>query len=77
MSNNLYSGGAQAFLPGPDSPNGTDFYQAFAKEGYNIIHNNTQLQGVDIEKKTLGIFSSESMFSLRPELQFRVLMCFL
>ncbi|KAG9224943.1 hypothetical protein PTI98_009838 [Pleurotus ostreatus] len=57
----IFGGGAQAFLPGPDSPNGTDFYQAFAKEGYNIIHNNTQLQGVDIEKKTLGIFSKGIM----------------
>lgn len=62
----LHSGGAQAFLPGPDSPNGTDFYQAFAKEGYNIIHNNTQLQGVDLEKKTLGIFSSESIVGSCP-----------
>lgn len=55
------SGGAEQFIAGPGSFNGTDFYKAFQDKGYNVVYNNTGLQAVGNDKKTLGIFSGESL----------------
>jgi alkaline phosphatase len=53
------SGGAEQFIAGPGSFNGTDFYKAFQDKGYNVVYDNTGLQAVGNDKKTLGIFSSK------------------
>ena len=57
----LFSGGAEQFIAGPGSPNGTDFYKTFQTEGYNVVYNNTGLQRIGTDKKTLGIFSSQAI----------------
>ncbi|KAJ7289262.1 alkaline-phosphatase-like protein [Mycena rebaudengoi] len=57
----IFGGGAEQFIPGPTSPNGTDFYAAFAKEGYQVVYNNSELKKAGTKKKTLGIFSIENM----------------
>ncbi|TFK27531.1 alkaline phosphatase [Coprinopsis marcescibilis] len=57
----IFGGGAEQFIPGSGSPNGTDFYKAFESEGYQVIYNNTQLKTVDNNKKTLGIFSTSNL----------------
>lgn len=53
----LFGGGAEYFIPGEDSYNGTDFYKAFQEEGYQVVHDKTQLASADTAKKTLGIFT--------------------
>jgi len=50
-------GGAEQFIPGKGSHNGTDYYKAFQTEGYNVVYNNAQLQTTGNKAKTLGIFS--------------------
>jgi len=54
------SGGAEHFIPGSGSPNGTDYYKAFEAKGYQVVHSNEQLKAAKSDKKTLGIFSSKS-----------------
>lgn len=56
------SGGAEQFIAGPGSPNGTDYYKAFAEQGYKVVYNKTDLLAAGNREKTLGIFSS--MFQL-------------
>lgn len=53
----LHSGGAEQFIEGDDSWEGRDFYQDFAKAGYNVVHNKTQLEELSGSEKTLGIFT--------------------
>ncbi|KAJ7590445.1 alkaline-phosphatase-like protein [Mycena floridula] len=57
----IFGGGAEQFIAGPGSPNGTDFYKAFQAEGYNVVHDNTALASTSNKKKTLGIFSISNM----------------
>lgn len=57
----VFGGGAEQFIAGPGSPNGTDFYKAFQDKGYNVVYNNTGLQAVGNDKKALGIFSTGNM----------------
>jgi len=57
----LFGGGAELFIPGTGSPNGTDFYEAFRGKGYQVVHDNTALKALDAKKKTLGIFSVSHM----------------
>ncbi|KAL0954935.1 hypothetical protein HGRIS_003868 [Hohenbuehelia grisea] len=57
----MFGGGAEFFLPGPTSPNGSDFYEAFRNKGYNVINTNTQLKDTPVNKKTLGIFSKSTL----------------
>ncbi|KAF6755465.1 alkaline-phosphatase-like protein [Ephemerocybe angulata] len=57
----LFGGGAEQFIAGAGSYNGTDFYKAFEKEGYQVVYDNTQLKTVDGKKKALGIFSVGNM----------------
>lgn len=54
----VISGGAEQFIAGPGSPNGTDYYKAFQAAGYNVVYNKTELLATGNDKKTLGIFSS-------------------
>ncbi|PFH53032.1 hypothetical protein AMATHDRAFT_1757 [Amanita thiersii Skay4041] len=58
----VFGGGAEQFLPGSESLNGTDYYKAFQEEGYNVVHTKEQLFATDIGKKTLGIFTSKLLF---------------
>ena len=51
------SGGAEQFIPGSGSPNGTDYYKAFQAKGYKVVYNNTELKATGNKDKTLGIFS--------------------
>ncbi|KAJ7463245.1 alkaline-phosphatase-like protein [Mycena latifolia] len=55
----IFGAGEEQFFPGEGSPDGQNFYAAFAKEGYQVVYN-TQLQAAGTKKKTLGIFGSES-----------------
>ncbi|THV07362.1 alkaline phosphatase [Dendrothele bispora CBS 962.96] len=57
----IFGGGAEQFIAGPGSPNGSDFYEAFQAKGYNVVYNNTELQATDNNTKTLGIFSISNM----------------
>ncbi|KAF8968118.1 alkaline-phosphatase-like protein [Flammula alnicola] len=57
----IFGGGAEQFIAGPGSPNGTDYYKAFQSHGYNVVYNNTELQAAGNNAKTLGIFSVSNM----------------
>ncbi|KAF8071924.1 alkaline-phosphatase-like protein [Lyophyllum atratum] len=57
----VFGGGAENFIAGKSSPNGTDYYKAFQAKGYDVVYNNTQLQEVGNDKKLLGIFSISNM----------------
>ncbi|KAF9042642.1 alkaline phosphatase [Hymenopellis radicata] len=57
----IFGAGAEQFIPGDGSPGGKDFYAAFASEGYNVVYNNTELQGTGNNTKTLGIFGTENL----------------
>ncbi|KAF8149998.1 alkaline-phosphatase-like protein [Crassisporium funariophilum] len=57
----LFGGGAEQFIAGKGSPNGTDYYKAFQAKGYNVVYNNTQLQAAGNKDKTLGIFCTSNM----------------
>lgn len=52
------SGGAEQFIAGRGSPNGTDYYKAFQAKGYKVVYNKQQLLSAGNNDKTLGIFSS-------------------
>lgn len=56
----LFGGGAESFLPS-GSYKGQNYYDLFAKAGYNVVHNNTQLHEIDNKKRALGIFSINNM----------------
>lgn len=56
----LFGGGAENFLPS-GSYKGQDYYDLFAKAGYNVVYNNTELQQIDNQKRALGIFSKSNM----------------
>ncbi|KAK7687957.1 hypothetical protein QCA50_009176 [Cerrena zonata] len=53
----IFGGGAEQFVAGKGSWEGKDFYQEFAKAGYNVVQNKTQLEGLSGSKKALGIFT--------------------
>lgn len=57
----IFGGGAEQFYPNPGSYQGRDYYEAFAKEGYNVVLNNTALQETPKGEKTLGIFSQSNL----------------
>ncbi|KAK5270044.1 hypothetical protein LTR99_008489 [Exophiala xenobiotica] len=57
----LFGGGAEQFYPGKGSFQGKDYYNEFAKKGYNVVMNNTALQASSNSSKTLGIFSVSNM----------------
>lgn len=57
----FFGGGAEQFKPGSGSPNRTNYYDAFAAKGYQIVNDNTALQAADASKRTLGIFSQSNM----------------
>jgi alkaline phosphatase len=57
----IFGGGAEQFIAGPGSPNGSDFYKAFQAEGYNVVYDKTGLQATEDSAKTLGIFSIGNM----------------
>ncbi|KAJ9126780.1 hypothetical protein QFC24_001812 [Naganishia onofrii] len=57
----FFGGGAEQFKPGSGSPNKTNYYNAFADQGYQIVNDNTALQAADASKRTLGIFSTSNM----------------
>ena len=57
----IFGGGAEQFIAGPGSPNGTDFYKAFQAKGYNVVYDETGLKATDDKTKTLGIFSVSNM----------------
>lgn len=50
-------GGAEQFIPGPGSPNGTNFYDAFAQNGHQVVYDKTHLLQADNTKPLLGVFS--------------------
>ncbi|ESK94722.1 alkaline phosphatase [Moniliophthora roreri MCA 2997] len=57
----VFGGGAEQFIPGSGSFNGSDFYKAFQDQGYDVVYNNTGLNSIGNDKKTLGIFSISNM----------------
>ncbi|KAL0954951.1 hypothetical protein HGRIS_003884 [Hohenbuehelia grisea] len=59
----IFGGGAEQFIAGKGSPNGTDFYKAFQAKGYDVVRSNKELQASGVNHKTLGIFSSSSHLS--------------
>jgi alkaline phosphatase len=61
----LFGGGAENFLPG-GSYQGKNYYDEFAKKGYNVVYNNTGLQAIDNKKRALGIFSQSNMVRPTP-----------
>ncbi|KAH6913374.1 alkaline phosphatase [Coprinopsis sp. MPI-PUGE-AT-0042] len=57
----IFGGGAETFIPGSGSPNGTDFYKAFQNSGYQVAYNNTQLKTLNNNERALGIFSVSNL----------------
>lgn len=57
----LFGGGAEQFYAGGNTYLGRDYYQEFAKKGYNVVMNNTALKAAGNITKTLGIFSVSNM----------------
>lgn len=53
------SGGAEQFIAGSGSPNGTNYYKAFQDKGYKVVYDKDQLAAASKHDKTLGIFSSK------------------
>lgn len=57
----FFGGGAEQFIPGPGSWNGTDFYNAFADKGYNVVNTKSAMVKTSNKKKTLGVFSISNL----------------
>jgi alkaline phosphatase len=60
----LFGGGAENFYNsslGGVSYQNKDYYSEFAKKGYNIAYNNTQLSSLSNSTKALGVFSVSNM----------------
>jgi len=57
----IFGGGAEQFIAGSGSPNGTDYYKAFQEKGYKVVQTKTQLLAAGNEDKTLGIFSISNL----------------
>lgn len=57
----IFGGGAEYFYPNEESYQGRDYYEAFAKAGYNVVLNKTSLQSTPNGDKTLGIFSTSNL----------------
>ncbi|PFH53016.1 hypothetical protein AMATHDRAFT_138775 [Amanita thiersii Skay4041] len=57
----LFGGGAERFIPGPDSPHGLDFYKAFKDRGYKLVQTKEQLLKAGNDAKTLGIFTKSNL----------------
>lgn len=60
----LFGGGAEQFYNstrGGRSYMDKDYYAEFAKKGYQVVMNNTQLSAASNSTKTLGIFSVSNM----------------
>lgn len=57
----IFGGGAEQFLPSPASFNGSDYYELFAEQGYNVVQNATSLEATSDDQKTLGIFTVSTM----------------
>ncbi|KAI1481829.1 alkaline phosphatase-like protein [Daldinia eschscholtzii] len=51
-----FGGGAEQFYPNSDSYEGKDYYEAFAKAGYEISLNKTSLLELGNSSRALGIF---------------------
>lgn len=56
----IFGGGAEQFYPNSASQ-GKDYYQEFAKDGYNVVLNKTALAATSKDEKTLGIFSVSNL----------------
>ncbi|KAF2093798.1 alkaline phosphatase [Rhizodiscina lignyota] len=60
----LFGGGAENFFNsslGGVSYMDKDYYAEFSNAGYQLVYNNTQLQGASNDEKALGIFSISNM----------------
>jgi len=60
----LFGGGAEQFYPpslGGVTYQGKNYYDVFRNASYNVVMNNTALQGSSNSSKTLGIFSVSNM----------------
>lgn len=60
----LFGGGGEQFYNstlGGKTYQDKDYYQEFAKKGYKLVHNNTQLKAASNSEKTLGIFTTSNM----------------
>jgi alkaline phosphatase len=64
----LFGGGSDDFLP-PDSYQGKNYYDEFARSGYNIALNKTALESLDNETRAIGVFTSGHL--VRPNPHFR------
>ncbi|KAF9525771.1 alkaline-phosphatase-like protein [Crepidotus variabilis] len=63
----IFGGGAEYFIPGPNSPNGTDYYKAFQDKGYKVVYDKDQLAAASKNEKTLGIFSARNGLIILPQ----------
>lgn len=60
----LFGGGAENFYNssrGGKTYFDKDYYEEFAKKGYNVVYDNTALAATSNEEKTLGVFSVNNM----------------
>ncbi|KAF9267837.1 alkaline phosphatase-like protein [Marasmius fiardii PR-910] len=57
----VFGGGAEQFIPGPNSFQGQDFYQAFRQKEYTVVFDKDQMTNVGNDNKVLGIFSISNM----------------
>ncbi|PSN69923.1 alkaline phosphatase-like protein [Corynespora cassiicola Philippines] len=60
----LFGGGAEQFFSpelGGETYQGKDYYEEFAKKGYQVLQNRTALLSASSEEKALGIFTEANM----------------
>jgi len=60
----IFGGGAEQFYPpslGGKTYQSKNYYEEFAKAGYQVLHNRTALQSANPQEKTLGIFTTSNM----------------
>jgi alkaline phosphatase len=60
----LFGGGAENFLPA-GSYKGKNYYDEFAKAGYNVVYTKAELEKIDNKKRALGIFTQSNMVRSR------------
>ncbi|KAK7752193.1 hypothetical protein SLS62_005937 [Diatrype stigma] len=56
-----FGGGAEQFVPGPESYQSEDYYAKFAEAGYDISLNKTSLLELGNSSKALGVFCQSHM----------------
>lgn len=66
----LMGGGAENFVA-PESYKEQNYYDLFAKQGYQVVHDKDQLANASLSERLLGIFCTSNMVGVASRV-FRV-----